>query len=418
MPLRDARWVIAAAAALVFVLLAATLTDVWDGTADVSDVPHYDATGLRVQLGEVPYRDVRFEYPPGALVPIVAPAYVTDTFEDYARGFAAGMVLCGVAGILFAAAALSSLSAGFGRTAAALSLPALSPALLGPLLLTRFDLLPAALAVGALAAVLAGRDRLGGGVLGVGIAVKLWPMLLLPLFLVWWRRHGGRRQTVVGAAACAAVAGVLVLVPWAVLAPSELVESLWRQLSRPLQIESVGAAVLLTLHHVAGLPLDWASSHGSQNLTGAVAGVAAGLTSLAQVAVLGWLWLRYARGPFDGERLVRYAAATVVAFVALGKVLSPQFLIWLLPLVPLVGGLRGVAAGLLLAAACLLTRGWFPDDYWDLVRQFDTAASWLVLARDATLLALLAVLAWPSRATATARAAARSPTPVPLPDRT
>jgi uncharacterized membrane protein len=326
------------------------------------------------------------------------------------------MTLCGVAAIVFAAIALTRLGAGPGRTAAALSVPALSPVLVGPLLLTRFDLLPAALAVGALAAVLAGRDRLGSGALGLGVAVKLWPALLLPLLLVWWRRRGEWRLAITGLAICAGVAAAILLVPWAVLAPVELGESLWRQLSRPLQIESLGSAVLLALHHVAGLSLGWASSHGSQNLTGAVAVAAAVVTSLAQLAVLGWLWLRFARGPFEGERLVRYAAATVVAFVALGKVLSPQFLIWLVPLVPLVAGARGVAAGLLLVCACVLTRGWFPDDYWALVKEFDATASWLVLARDATLLALLAVVAWPS--TARERGSARSPSPVPLTDRT
>jgi Glycosyltransferase family 87 len=427
MPLRDPRWVVTAAAALVFVLLAATLTSVWDGTAEVSDVPHYDETGLRIQLGGVPYRDVAFEYPPGALPAIVAPEYLSHTFEGYAQVFAAGMVLCGVAAIVFAAIALARLDAGVGRTAAALSLPALSPVLLGPLLLTRFDLLPAALAVGALAAVLAGRDRLGGGVLGLGVAVKLWPALLLPLFLAWWRRRQDRRIALTGLVICIGVAAAIVLVPWIALAPAELVESLWRQGSRPLQIESLGAAVLLALHHAFGMPLDWASSSGSQNLTGAVAVVAAAVTSVAQLAVLGWLWWRFARGPFVDERLVRYAAATVVAFVALGKVLSPQFLIWLVPLVPLVAGARGVAAGLLLACSCLLTRGWFPDDYWALVKQFDSTASWLVLARDATLLALLGLLAWPGakeqgdpRAAATAkeRGPARSPSRVPLPDRT
>ena len=410
MPLRDPRWAVAAAAALVFLALSATLTDVWDATAKASDVGYYDAIGSRVQLvGGVPYRDVSFEYPPGALVPIVAPA-VTNTFVNYARVFAAEMLLCGVAAILFAAIALARLGAGVGRTAAALSLLAFSPVLLGPVPLTRFDLLPAALVVGALAAVLASRDRLGGGALGLGVAVKLWPVLLLPLFLVWWRRRGGRQLAIIGLATCAVVAAAIILVPWAALAPAELAESLWRQLSRPLQIESLGSAVLLALHHVAGLPLGVESSHGSQNLTGAAAVVAAAVTSLAQLGVLGWLWWRFARGSFDGERLVRYAAATVVAFVALGKVLSPQFLIWLLPLVPLVAGRRGLAAGLLLVCACLLTRGWFPGDYLALVNRFDSTASWLVLARDTTLLALLAVVAWPT--TARGRGAARSPSPV------
>ena len=62
---------------------------------------------------------------------------------------------------------------------------------------------------------------------------------------------------------------------------------------------------------------------------------------------------------------------TVVAFVAFGKVLSPQFLVWLLPLVPLVAGRRGAAAAALLVLACALTRLWFPGDYWVLVKQFD-----------------------------------------------
>ncbi len=372
-----------------------------------------------IESGRVPYRDVRIEYPPGALPAIVIPALVSHSSRSYARAFAAGMLLCGIATILLAAVALAQLGAGPGRTAAALALPALSPVLLGPLLLTRFDLFPAALAVGALAAVLAGRERLGAGVLGVGIAVKLWPGLLLPLLVAWcWRRYG-RREASVALALCVGAAAAVFLLP-SLVAPAEVAESLWRQLSRPLQIESLGASVLLSLHHAAGLPLGWASSHGSQNLTGTVAVVAAAVTSVAQVAVIGWLWARFARGPAEAERLVRYGAATVVAFVALGKVLSPQFLIWLIPLVPLVAGRRGLAGGLLVAAACLLTRGWFPGDYWELVREFDVTSSWLLAARDLTLLALLAVLAWPGSGASTARgpATARSRSRAPSPGRT
>ena len=73
--------------------------------------------------------------------------------------------------------------------------------------------------------------------------------------------------------------------------------------------------------------------------------------------------------------------------------LSPQFLIWLIPVVPLVRGRRGLAASGLLAAALVLTQLWFPFRYWDLALEFDAAASWLVLVRDLVLLALLAVLA-------------------------
>src|SRR5262245_21124350 len=353
MRLRDSRWLVAAIAAVLFLGLTTLLDGAWQGTAGLSDVPHYASLSERVAAGGVPYRDVHFEYPPGALVPIVGPAYVTDSYEGYAATLAAVMAGCGVAVILLTTIALRALGAGLRRTVVALALPTVSPLLLGSLLLTRFDLLPAALAVGALAAVVSGRDRLGAGVLGVGVAVKLWPGLLLPLFIVRSRSRSGGREAAKDLLVCVAAVALVFLLPL-VLAPADVTESVWGQLSRPLQIESLGAAVLLALHHTASIPLDWASSHGSQNLVGDGAVVAAAVTSVAQAAALGGLWLAYARGPVDGERLVRYAAAVVVAFVALGKVFSPQFLIWLLPLVPLVRGRRGLTAGVLLGTACLL----------------------------------------------------------------
>jgi hypothetical protein len=400
------------AAVALFVALCATLGSVWDGTAAVSDLPVYERIGGAVENGELPYRDTAVEYPPGALPAFVLPALLSDDHEGFARVFAGLMVLCGAAAIVLCAFALARVGAGSGR----LLLPATAPLLVGALLLTRFDLYPTALAVGALAALLAGRDRLGAGVLGGAIAVKLWPAVLLPLLVAWCWRRRGRREAAVCLALALAVVAVLFL-PFFVASPEEVARSVWRQLDRPLQIESLGSALLIASHHVAGLPLGWESSHGSQNLTGAVSVVAAVVLTLAQVAVLVWLWVRFARGPAEPARLARYAAASVVAFVALGKVLSPQFVIWLLPLVPLVAGRRGLVACALLAAACLLTRGWFPDRYWSLVFDFDQRASWFLLVRDLLLLALLATVAWPRALRARGRERARSPSPAPSPGR-
>ena len=77
--------------------------------------------------------------------------------------------------------------------------------------------------------------------------------------------------------------------------------------------------------------------------------------------------------------------------------LSPQFLIWLIPVVPLVRGRRGLVATVLLGTALVLTQLWFPYRYWQLALELGTLESWLVLARDLTLVALLLVLALPLR---------------------
>ena len=286
------------------------------------------------------------------------------------------------------------------RVASALAAVALLPLLLGNVILTRFDLWPAALTLAALAALVWRRDRLGFGLLGVAVAAKLYPAVLVPLALayVWQRR--GRREALV----CLGIlAGVLAVafVPFLALAPDGVAYSFGRQLGRPLQIESLGSSFFLAAHHLFGLEIEMRSGHGSQNLDGVGPAVAGVLLSVAQLAVLVWIWLRR---PATAEALVRWSAAALVAFVALGKVLSPQFLIWLVPLVPLVAGRRGLLASALLAVALVLTQLWFPYRYWDLALEFDGVASGLVLARDLVLLAVLAVLVRDSR-----RAPARSP---------
>jgi hypothetical protein len=194
------------------------------------------------------------------------------------------------------------------------------------------------------------------------------------------------------AAAFAAVVAACFL-PFVVLSPGGVWDSLHRQADRPLQIESLGSAFLLAAHQLWGYGITLNLSHGSQNQGGSLSDALAAVQSVLQAAIVVALWIAYARGPATQERLVRYSAACVAAFIAFGKVLSPQFLIWLIPLVPLVRGRRGLIASGVLAVALVLTQLWFPFRYWDLALRFDARASWLVLARDLTLIALVAVLA-------------------------
>jgi hypothetical protein len=299
------------------------------------------------------------------------------------------MALCGCFLVLFVAYAAREVGLGF----ATLAIVALSPLAIGSVILTRFDLWPAMLAGGGLAALLAGRLRLGHLALGLAIAAKLYPGVFLPLSVAYaWRREG-RREAI----RCLTLAlGVVVVayLPFALVAPDGVVSSLGRQLSRPLQIESLGAAALLASHQLFGTDVAMHSSHGSQNLDGAAADGVAVVLSVVQVAALAALWVSFARGPATAERLARYAAAVLVAFVALGKVLSPQFLIWLAPVVPLA---RRWAATALLVLAFVLTQLWFPFRYWDLVREFDPFVSWLVVARDLALVGVLLLLTGPGR---------------------
>ena len=362
----------------------------------IVDTIEYHRYGLAVMDGHLPYRDFRLEYPPGALPVFVAPAVGSPGFDLYDREFQALMALCGVGALLAMTVALRALRASSERTAAALAFAALAPLVLGSVILYRYDLWPAALTVAGLAAVLAGRGRLGFGAFGLGVAAKVFPAVIVPPALVYVWRTRGRREALVCLGVALAVVAVVV-VPFLVLAPDGLRDSVVRQTTRPVQIESLASAVLLAAHHVGGLGITMETSHGSQNLVGSLPHALGSVSSVLLVAALLAIWVAAARGPATGERLVRYSAASLVAFIALSKVLSPQFLIWLIPLVPLVRGRRGLAASALLGLALLLTQLWFPIRYWDLALRFAAFPSWLVVARDLVLLALLAVLLVPLR---------------------
>jgi hypothetical protein len=91
------------------------------------------------------------------------------------------------------------------------------------------------------------------------------------------------------------------------------------------------------------------------------------------------------------------AAAAITVFVALGKVFSPQFLLWLVPIVPLVRGRRGVAASAVLLLALGLTQSYFPRRYDALAMSYVSPESWLLLARNLIVCALAIVLAAASR---------------------
>ena len=368
----------------LFLLSWALLHEGFYSRDQIVDTPIYERYGEAMTDGQVPYRDFTVEYPPTALPVFLLPALGEGDSNDYRRRFEGLMAGLGVACVLLVAVLSSSLWAPIFVAAA--------PLALGSVYLSRFDLWPAALTLLSLVLLVTGRLRFGLAVLGVAAAAKLYPAVLAPIAVAHVWRTRGRRDALVCAGILVGVVAAIVL-PFAVIAPGGVWDGLWQQAGRPLQIESLGAGLLLAAHHLFGLGITMESSHGSQNLAGGTAGALAVISTVLQAAALAAVWVWYSRGPATRARLLTACAAAVCAFVAFGKVLSPQFLIWLVPLVPLVAGRRGLVASAALAAALVLTQLWFPYRYWELALEFDPLASWLVVVRDLVLVGLTVFLA-------------------------
>jgi hypothetical protein len=379
---RGRRAVWAAVAAAVFLGAWVCLDHWFYSHGRIVDTPFYQSYGLQMRNGLLPYRDFSVEYPPGALPAFLVPTYFGEATvpSDYQRWFSRLMAVCGLACLVFVLLSRPSRRS--------VVFVALSPLLVGQVMLSRYDLWPAAFVAAAVAAFLHDRHKLGWLALAGAFVAKLYAVVLIPIAVIWTLRRRGRRE-LLWCAVIWAVAVLAVFAPFAVIAPHGLWNDLSGQVRRPIQVESLVATLLTTFDS----PQD-AVSHNSVGVVGY--GWLGALTTGLELAVLAALWIRFARGPTDEDRFLRYSAGCVAAFVALGKVLSPQYLIWLVPLVPLVRGRRGLASSGLLALALIVTQTYFTSArYRAYIEGYAHAP--VVLARNLLLLALLVVLAWPAR---------------------
>jgi uncharacterized membrane protein len=356
----------------------------WYAHGQITDYGVYRHYGDEiVNTHAVPYRDFQLEYPPAALPVFVVPTLFEH--DGYNLVFQVLMALCDVGAVI-------AVTLVAGRQAAAIA--AVAPLALGSVVLSRFDFWPTALATLGVAALLRRRSTTSALLLGTAFAAKLWPAVLAPLVVVWLARTRGARAAAQWAAAAIATAAAWFL-PFVALSPAGVGHTFHSQLARPLQLESLAGSVLIAAHNAAGTTLHLTSSFGSQNLTGPATHAAAVATTVVGVLVLMAVWVLFARGAPTDERFVAHAAGAVAVLVAFGKVFSPQFLIWLIPLVPLVRGRRTLVAVPLFETALVLTQIWFPRHYWDLALRFASPYSWLLLARDVSVVALVAALVWP-----------------------
>ena len=350
---------------------------------DVEEYYHYTQ---RTFDGQVPYRDFVLEYPPGAL-PVLLAAAPADS--GYFNRFRLLMLGLGVAAMGLLVTAMFLAGGGPVELASgALLLATLPLTLEEGLVFERYDLWPTALVLLSAVALLRGHRTLGLASLGLGAAAKLYPLALVPIAILARRGRAHVRRDL----AVVAVAGLALALPFAVLAPRGLGHVGWLLVRRPLHVESLGGSVLLVAHRFGAYhPTIYLSIGQSWDLAGPAAKLVAVVSALLEAAALVTVWILFSRGRRGPRDLLLAFAATVVGFVAFGKILSPQYLIWVAAAVPLaLGRIRPYAFALALGAI-LLTRYVYVYGYDDLLRA--GPVSWVMLARNGLLVALFCLLA-------------------------
>ncbi|BCI56162.1 membrane protein [Mycolicibacterium litorale] len=186
---------------------------------------------------------------------------------------------------------------------------------------TNFDALATAFAVGALLAWARRRPVLAGALIGLGVAAKLYPLLLLvPLVVLGLRT--GRLREVAKTAATAAVTWLVVNLPIMALFP--------RGWSEFFRLNTRRGDDMDSLYNVVKSFTGWRgfdTDLGFWQPPTVLNTVTAALFAACCIAI-GFIALTARQRP----RVAQLAFLVVAAFLLTNKVWSPQFSLWLVPL--------------------------------------------------------------------------------------
>jgi hypothetical protein len=314
----------------------------------------------------------------------VPPALFSVEKAGYITLFAREMALVLVAALVLAALAARRLWGFRAWPAPALTFVA-AAIMLYPVAVTRYDAAVAlTLAVAALCATLGGRYvYLAYASLGLGAAAKLVPALAtVPL-----ARRGAARGYAI-------FFGVLAFffTPALLLGGTSFLKSFAYHAERGLQVESLACSILMKLGWVSGISFEYGAFEVQGQGVELARSLSLPLTGALVLLTALVMYRQHRLGRLGAGRFPRYAAALILAFMLGSKVLSPQYMVWLLPLVPLgAEGLVGVGVSLVFLAACWTTTQVFPIHYGDLLSARYPGPD-LLLVRNLLLVLLWALL--------------------------
>ena len=279
--------------------------------------------------GAVPYLDATVEYPvlTGGFMAVAA--WLSGWYDDLAEGIGvlpsvpAVQSYTAVTSLLLSLCALVTVRAVLplaGRRPWDTAMVALSPVLF-VYAFNNWDLFAVVLTTLGMWAWARRRPVLSGALLGLGVAAKLYPVLVLGALLLLCVR-AGRLGAWARAAAAAAAAWLVVNLPVALVAPENWAWFFTFSRQRPANPESIWN-ILLTAsdHRILDGPL-------AEGQTPSVLNAVVAVVLLALAAGVGWLVLAAPVRP----RVAQVAFVLVAGFLLLNKVYSPQYALWLLPL--------------------------------------------------------------------------------------
>lgn len=327
------------------------------------DLNIYYKSSLYLLEGKLPYRDFNLEYPPFAILPFVLPRMVAlglaKNYYIYAFLFLLENIVFSTINMLLLLQVVS-VYASQRQTIRVLVFYTFFALIISPVLLWRYDLFPTVLTVVALVAVLSNRPTLAGISLGLGVAAKLYPLVLLPVFTLYFFTNKSYRAILnIWLGTLGAV--FLSFLPFIITTKDKLFSFLDYHKERGLQIESLPAGIISLVHKWGLIEVKTIASYGSRDIVSPldhiVLAVLPLLLMIVYISMLISCWYRFReeknikKEKLKVDSLVAYTLLALLIFIITNKVFSPQYIVWIIPFAALLKPHHAI----LMLAICITT---------------------------------------------------------------
>jgi len=300
------------------------------------DIQIYFNYAGNILRGLIPYRDFALEYPPGALPFFLLPRLFSGDVMRFRGFFMVEVMLVDLLGLLLVL--FYCRKRGFSQAyqgLAGLFYTAL-PAVLGLISYQRFDLIPAVIVLAAVVLFDSGCRIPAWFMLGFGFAVKLYPVILTPVFLFKSYRDKTLKTDLLFGIPAAVLSTALLWVPLMIVSGNKFWFFLKYHGERGIQLESIYSTILL-IARLFGYPISTEFSYGSWNVVSTASPFLAKVSFLVMLVILGAVLVHsieiIKRKNWEIEDLPRLSVLMIMGFIIGGKVLSPQYLLWVIPLI-------------------------------------------------------------------------------------
>jgi uncharacterized membrane protein len=370
---------------LIFAVLFRTIYDI-----------QYSATGLyfnyasKIIHGSYPYRDFAVEYPPFSLIFFIIPRLFAPTWTIYSIIYQTQVVLFDLLGLWL----IYDIARRLGQTPwKMITIYTLGILAIGPVIGQQYDIFPAVMTLLAVYFFWREKTKSAWLFLALGTMTKLFPAIIAPVFVISYVCNRQYKQLWTGLITYTVVC-LVVLMPFLVTSPGSLMSIYDYHAKRGIQLESTYSSFLMLATKLGIVKAYPAFGFGAWNIVGSVEDI---LAKLSTVFVFLFLLITYSIFYYRNKackvniyNLGSNSLVTILIVLITGKVLSPQYLIWLIPLLPLVSGRWGVPVWIVFFMVGALTYYVFPHNYYELI-DFKTSAVAALLFRN-ILLMLMALL--------------------------